>query len=242
KEVLGLRRDMEKLERGLGGIKKMASLPDALFVVDVEHEAIAVAEARKLGIPVVAVVDTNSSPDPVDYIIPGNDDAMRAIQLYANGIAEAVLDGKASVPEIAAGDDEFVELDETGKPKKKASRKTPVRRAAKKKTIRKKRKKAAAAKAAPEQPATDPAGVDAAGADPGGAGEAKADEASEGETIEAEAADAKAEVKLVDATPTETTADAEPADAKAEVKLADATSTETTADAEPVDAETESKD
>ncbi len=85
KEVLGLRREMEKLERSLGGIKDMKSLPDAMFVVDVRHEDIAVNEARKLGIPVVAVVDTNSSPEGIDYVIPGNDDAMRAIQLYASG-------------------------------------------------------------------------------------------------------------------------------------------------------------
>jgi hypothetical protein len=86
-------------------------------VIDVGHEEIAVREARKLGIPVVAVVDTNCSPDGIDYPIPGNDDAMRAIQLYAEGIADAVLDGKASIPEVPSGDDEFVELDESGKPK-----------------------------------------------------------------------------------------------------------------------------
>ncbi len=134
KEVLGLRREMEKLERSLGGIKHMKSLPDALFVVDVMHEDIAVKEARKLGIPVVAVVDTNSSPEGIDYLIPGNDDAMRAIQLYAGGIAEAILDGKASLPEAPIGEDEFVELDEEGKPRKQAARtpgrKKPVRRSA----------------------------------------------------------------------------------------------------------------
>jgi small subunit ribosomal protein S2 len=122
KEVLGLNREREKLLRSLGGIKEMSALPDALFVVDVEHEDIAVREARKLGIPVVAVVDSNCSPDGVDYIIPGNDDAMRAITLYATLIGDAVLDGKASLPQVVLGEDEFVELDEDGKPKKAAGR------------------------------------------------------------------------------------------------------------------------
>ncbi len=94
KEALGLQREHEKLERGMGGIKHMDRLPDALFVIDVGHESIAIAEARKLGIPVVAVVDSNSNPDGVDYVVPGNDDAIRAIQLYANAIAKAVQDGK----------------------------------------------------------------------------------------------------------------------------------------------------
>ena len=122
KEATQLRRELDKLERSLGGIKHMESLPDALFVVDVGHENIAVHEAKKLGIPVVAVVDTNCSPDGIDYVIPGNDDAMRAIQLYTAGIADAVLEGKASVPQVAVGEDEFVELDEAGNPRKKTPR------------------------------------------------------------------------------------------------------------------------
>ncbi|MBW4050732.1 MAG: 30S ribosomal protein S2 [Proteobacteria bacterium] len=122
KEATQLRREMDKLERSLGGIKNMESLPDALFVVDVGHEKIAVDEARKLGIPVVAIVDTNCSPDGIDYVIPGNDDAMRAIQLYAAGVADAVLEGKESVPAVAVGEDEFVELDEAGNPRRKAGR------------------------------------------------------------------------------------------------------------------------
>src|SRR3989440_693520 len=139
KEATQLRREMDKLERSLGGIKGMESLPDALFVVDVGHEKIAIHEAKKLGIPVVAIVDTNCSPDGIDYVIPGNDDAMRAIQLYAAGIADAVLEGKESVPTVAVGEDEFVELDEAGVPRRKALRgrqrpqpsvrkKTPARR------------------------------------------------------------------------------------------------------------------
>jgi small subunit ribosomal protein S2 len=125
KEATQLRREMEKLERSLGGIKHMESLPDALFVVDVGHEKIAVDEARKLGIPVVAIVDTNCSPDGIDYVVPGNDDAMRAIQLYAAGVADAVLEGKESVPAVAVGEDEFVELDEAGNPRRKAGRGRP---------------------------------------------------------------------------------------------------------------------
>jgi small subunit ribosomal protein S2 len=125
KEATQLRREMEKLERSLGGIKNMESLPDALFVIDVGHEKIAIHEAKKLGIPVVAVVDTNSSPDSIDYIIPGNDDAMRAIQLYASGMADAVLEGKESVPTVTVGEDEFVELDEAGNPRRKSARGRP---------------------------------------------------------------------------------------------------------------------
>ncbi|MCC5860379.1 MAG: 30S ribosomal protein S2 [Gammaproteobacteria bacterium] len=122
KEVLMLRREMDKLERSLGGIKDMGALPDALFVIDVGHEDIALREAAKLGIPVVAVVDTNCSPDAVDYPIPGNDDAMRAIQLYTRGVSDAVLDGRAAVPQVASSEDEFVELDEEGKPRSDAAR------------------------------------------------------------------------------------------------------------------------
>ena len=121
KEAQMLRREMDKLLRSLGGIRDMTSLPDALFVIDVGHEEIAVSEAKKLGIPVVAIVDTNCSPEGIDYVIPGNDDAMRAITLYTAGIAEAVLEGKASLPEVPTGEDEFVELDEEGNPKKRAA-------------------------------------------------------------------------------------------------------------------------
>jgi small subunit ribosomal protein S2 len=121
KEAQMLRREMDKLLRSLGGIREMGSLPDALFVIDVGHEQIAIHEAKKLGIPVVAVVDTNCSPDGIDYVIPGNDDAMRAIILYAAGIADSVLEGKASLPEVPVGEDDFVELDEEGNPKRRSS-------------------------------------------------------------------------------------------------------------------------
>jgi small subunit ribosomal protein S2 len=164
KEVLGLSREQEKLERSLGGIKQMTGLPDVLFVVDVDHEDIAVREARKLGIPVVAIVDTNCSPEDVDYVIPGNDDAMRAIELYASMIADAVLDGKASLPEVALGEDEFVELDEEGNVKKSTGRKkkTAKKAAVKRKAPAKKAPaKKAPAKDAPEAKA-EPAKADAA--------------------------------------------------------------------------------
>src|SRR5690606_4932115 len=97
-------------------------------IVDVGHEEIAVREARKLGIPVVAVVDTNCSPEGIDFPIPGNDDAMRAIELYATGIADAVLLGKASLPEVPSGEDEFVELDGEGRPKIDRGRKAPAKK------------------------------------------------------------------------------------------------------------------
>ena len=111
KEALGLRREMEKLERSLGGIKNMEKLPDVLYVIDAGHEDIAIAEARKLGIPVVGVVDTNNSPDGIDYVIPGNDDAIRAIQLYVQGASAAVLEGRASAAHLGGSADEFVEVE-----------------------------------------------------------------------------------------------------------------------------------
>ena len=184
KEVLGLSREQEKLERSLGGIKKMRSLPDVMFVVDVDHEDIAIREARKLGIPVVAVVDTNCSPDGVDYIVPGNDDAMRAIELYASLIAEAVLDGKTSLPEVALGEDEFVELDEEGKPKKTRAKK----KAAKKPAAKKKAAKKTASRKAPAKKADDKKAEEKV--------EAKADDKKAEEKVEAKADDKKAEDKV----------------------------------------------
>ncbi|MCB1877615.1 MAG: 30S ribosomal protein S2, partial [Chromatiales bacterium] len=113
KEALGLSREREKLERSLGGIKDMRGLPDALFIIDVGHEKIAIQEAVTLGIPVVAVVDTNNSPDNVDYVIPGNDDAMRAVRLYVEGASAAVLEGKASMGHVIPGEeDSYVEASE----------------------------------------------------------------------------------------------------------------------------------
>ena len=113
KEALMMTREQEKLERSLGGIKDMAGLPAAVFIIDVGHEKIAVAEARKLGIPVVGIVDTNTNPDGVDYVIPGNDDAMRAIQLYVRGVADAVVESRsAALQPKGADDNAFVEVDE----------------------------------------------------------------------------------------------------------------------------------
>jgi len=109
KEALMRTRDMQKLERSIGGIKDMGGLPDALFVVDVDHERIAITEANKLGIPVIGIVDTNSNPDGVDYIIPGNDDAIRAIKLYVTAVADACLQGKVEAGEAVSVKDEFVE-------------------------------------------------------------------------------------------------------------------------------------
>lgn len=111
KEALMRQRQMEKLEQSIGGIKDMAGLPDALLVIDVDYESIAVAEANKLGIPVIGIVDTNSNPDGVDFVIPGNDDAIRAIKLYAAAAADAIISGAASGSHVSSKD-EFVEVEE----------------------------------------------------------------------------------------------------------------------------------
>ncbi len=116
REALTVSRELDKLKKSIGGIKDMGGLPDALFIIDVGYHKIAITEAQKLGIPVVAVVDTNHSPEAVDYVIPGNDDSSRAIRLYARGVADAVLEGRSQVLQeiVAAGGDEFVEVDEEG--------------------------------------------------------------------------------------------------------------------------------
>jgi small subunit ribosomal protein S2 len=111
KEALMRSRMKDKLERSIGGIKEMSGLPDVLFVVDVDHERIAVTEANKLGIPVIGIVDTNSNPDGVDYVIPGNDDAIRAIKLYVAAVADAVIAGKTEAGEMVAASD-YVEVTE----------------------------------------------------------------------------------------------------------------------------------
>jgi small subunit ribosomal protein S2 len=117
KEALMFQRDISKLEKNIGGIQDMAALPDALFVIDVGYHKIAVAEAKKLGIPVIGVVDTNHSPEGIDYVIPGNDDSAKAVALYAKAVADAVLEGRANstnevVQAVAAEGDEFVEVNE----------------------------------------------------------------------------------------------------------------------------------
>ena len=116
KEGLMFERELGKLEKDIGGIQDMAALPDAVFVIDVGYHKIAVAEAKKLGIPVIGVVDTNHSPEDIDYVIPGNDDSAKAVALYARAVADAVLEGKANavtdIVQAAAEGDEFVEVNE----------------------------------------------------------------------------------------------------------------------------------
>ena len=110
REALTLQREMEKLNRSLGGIKEMNALPDALFIIDVGYQKIAVTEASKLSIPMIGVVDTNHSPDGIAYVIPGNDDSSRAIRLYARGVADAILEGRSQVIQEIVQPDEFVEV------------------------------------------------------------------------------------------------------------------------------------
>jgi small subunit ribosomal protein S2 len=118
KEQLMFARELAKLEKDIGGIQDMVTLPDAIFVIDVGYHKIAIAEARKLGIPLIGVVDSNHSPEGIDYVIPGNDDSSKAVTLYARGIADAVLEGRANAVDdlvkavVAEGEDEFVEVDE----------------------------------------------------------------------------------------------------------------------------------
>jgi small subunit ribosomal protein S2 len=113
KEALGIQRELDKLDRSLGGIKNMVGLPDAMFVIDVGYQRGAVAEAVKLGIPLIGVVDTNHSPEGIDYVIPGNDDSGRAIRLYARGAADAILEGRSQTLEevVSATRDDFVEIE-----------------------------------------------------------------------------------------------------------------------------------
>ena len=175
KEALMHTRELEKLERSLGGIKNMRGIPDAMFVVDVGHEKIAISEARKLGIPVIGIVDTNNSLESVDYVIPGNDDAIRAIKLFVEAAADAIDTGKLSVAHaVADSNDEFVELDEGDaiKPVKKKAR-VATKKTADKVSL----KKVAApqepeAAAAPQEPeaAAAPQADEAAAADKAEAG------------------------------------------------------------------------
>ncbi len=152
REILQIRREVEKLNRSLGGIKDMNILPDALFIIDVGYEEIAVKEAVKLGIPVVAVVDSNNPLTGVDYVVPGNDDAIRAIQLYTSVVADEVIQAKASSQTLSGDENEFVEVKDADNKKAKAAKLA--------KTVKSKApvKKKAAAKA---KPATDEAPVEA---------------------------------------------------------------------------------
>ena len=189
KEALDLSRQLEKLERSIGGIKDMGGLPDAIFVVDVNHEKIAIQEANKLGIPVIGIVDTNSDPDGVDIVIPGNDDAIRAIELYSAAIADACIEGAAE----SLGKSDYVEVaDDAEAPATEAAEKKAP---AKKKVTAKKAapKKEAAEDAAPAEEAVSEAPVEAVAEE--ASVEAVAEEAPAVEVAEAPAEDATEETK-----------------------------------------------
>jgi small subunit ribosomal protein S2 len=189
KEALDLSRQLEKLERSIGGIKDMGGLPDAIFVVDVNHEKIAIQEANKLGIPVIGIVDTNSDPDGVDIVIPGNDDAIRAIELYSAAIADACIEGAAE----SLGKSDYVEVaDDAEAPAAEAAEKKAP---AKKKVTAKKAapKKEAAEDAAPAEEAVSEAPVEAVAEE--ASVEAVAEEAPAVEVAEAPAEDVTEETK-----------------------------------------------
>ncbi len=242
KEVLQLTRERDKLERSLGGIKDMKGLPDVMFVVDVGHEDIAVKEARKLGIPVIAVIDTNCSPNDIDYVIPGNDDAIRSIRLYTQLVADAVLEGRASIPHIE-DKDEFVELDEYGNPIKRAPKAAkPAKAAATMKKVAKKvvvKKAPIATQTAPVEVEAKPAQVEAKPAE----AETKPAEAeTKPAQVEAKPAEAEAKPAQVEAKPAQVEAkpaqvEAKPAEAEAKPAQAEAKPAE--AKATPVEAEAE---
>ena len=164
KEALDLSRQLEKLDRSIGGIKDMGGLPDAIFVVDVNHENIAIQEANKLGIPVIGIVDTNSDPDGVDIVIPGNDDAIRAIELYSSAIADACIEGAAE----SLGKSDYVEVADD------VAEDTPAVVVTEKKAAP---KKAAPKKAAPKKPAAEETAVEAAPVEEAPAAETAAEEA-----------------------------------------------------------------
>lgn len=189
KEALDLSRQLEKLERSIGGIKDMGGLPDAIFVVDVNHEKIAIQEANKLGIPVIGIVDTNSDPDGVDIVIPGNDDAIRAIELYSAAIADACIEGAAE----SLGKSDYVEVaDDAEAPAAEAAEKKAP---AKKKVTAKKAapKKEAAEDAAPAEEAVSEAPVEAVAEE--ASVEAVAEEVPAVEVAAAPAEDATEETK-----------------------------------------------
>ena len=220
KEALHHQRELEKLERNLAGIKDMEGWPDALFVIDVGYEDIAVSEAVKLKIPVVGIVDSNNDPSGVDYVIPGNDDAIRSIRLYTKAIADAIIIGKDSVAHLGDGGDkdEFIELDAEGSPVIQEKEEKQEKVQVKKKTTPKSAKKAepaetepAKAEAAKAEPAkAEPAKAEPAKAEPAEAEPAEA-ETAEAETAEAESAKADSDPEQKDIAPA-----AEQADAAAE--------------------------
>ena len=179
KEGLSLQRELAKLERGLGGIKNMDGIPDVLFIIDVGFEKIAVSEAVTLGIPVVAVVDTNNAPDGVDYIIPGNDDAIRSIELYVSGAATAVVEGRESARlEVAAAVGSGTGADDESADAGRATRKKKT--SAKKKTVSARKKTASSEPPAGEPAAAGNGGEAADAAGDGGNGGEAADAAGDG--------------------------------------------------------------
>ena len=187
KEALMLIRARKKLERSIGGIKEMGGLPDALFVIDVEHERIAVTEANSVKIPVIGVVDTNADPEGVQYVIPGNDDAIRAIELYATALAEACLEGRRRAASLDDGS-EFIEIEEEPEPEVE---KVPAR-VKRKRTITEKTSEAEMAEAAAPE-ATKPETAESAVAEPEAAESAAAEpEAAESAAAEPEAAESAA--------------------------------------------------
>ena len=200
KEGLQRRRLMEKLQRSLGGIKDMGGLPDAMFVVDVHYERIAVTEANKLGIPVIAVVDTNSDPNGVDLVIPGNDDAIRAVQLFVTAIADAIEEGKAQ----GAGDvaiEEFVDLEDSAAATPAAPAPTPAAPATPATAPAAPAAAPAAPAAAPEAPAAAPAAPAAAPETPATASEAPTGTPAEAPAVPAEAPAAPAAPTAAPAAP-----------------------------------------
>ncbi len=239
KEMLHFERELEKLERNLAGIKDMENWPKALFIIDVGYEDIAVSEAVKLNIPIVGVVDSNSDPTNIDYVIPGNDDAIRSIKLYAQAVADAVIVGRESVAHLGqeGAEDDFVELDAQGKPVVGDGKKPD--RDGKKATKRKPRKGAAADK--PKKPVVKKAAKKAPAKD------ADKDAAADAEPVAEQKADAPvadAESSAKDAGKDAPAAVAEAAkDADKDAPAADAEpATEQKADAPVVDAESSAKD
>ncbi len=231
KELLLLRRELFKLERSLGGIKNMSSLPDALFVIDVGYEAIAVSEANKLGIPVAAIVDSNNKADGVDYVIPGNDDAIRAIRLFSSHMADAILEGKESTQVMTGAEDEFVEVDASGKvaepdAAEKPKQKITVKRKAGAETAPK-----ATAKAKPAKKAAKPAAGDKADEAKSAEVDEKAETAGKAEAVEKTKAAEKAETKAAAKPKAKPKAKAK-AKAKTETKAKAKTETKTEAKTE----------
>jgi len=187
KEALDLSRQLEKLDRSIGGIKDMGGLPDAIFVVDVNHEKIAIQEANKLGIPVIGIVDTNSDPDGVDIVIPGNDDAIRAIELYSSAIADACIEGAAE----SLGKSDYVEVAEEAPAIEVTEKKAPAKKAAPKKVAEEAPvEEAPAAEAAVEEAPAKKAPAKKAPAKKAAPKKAAAEEAPTADAAEEDAKDA----------------------------------------------------